>query len=59
MVEPVNGWPGIGHLPGRRCGGSISPIIIGITLVAAVAIGTGNLLADPAALLIDPRIKLW
>jgi len=34
------------------------PIIMGVTLVAAVAIVLGNLLADLMASLIDPRIRL-
>ena len=34
------------------------PIIMGVTLVSAVAIVLGNLLADLVAPFIDPRIKL-
>ncbi|MFI5018294.1 MAG: glutathione ABC transporter permease GsiC, partial [Dongiales bacterium] len=34
------------------------PIIMGVTLVAAVAIVLGNLLADLVTPLIDPRIRL-
>ena len=59
VVETVYGWPGIGQLawqahPGR----STSPIIMGVTLVAAVAIVIGNLLADLVTPLIDPRVRL-
>ena len=34
------------------------PIIMGVTLISAVAIVIGNLIADLIAPLIDPRIKL-
>jgi peptide/nickel transport system permease protein len=35
-----------------------SPIIMGVTLVATVAIVIGNLLADLVTPLIDPRVRL-
>jgi peptide/nickel transport system permease protein len=35
-----------------------SPIIMGVTLVAAVGIVIGNLVADLITPLIDPRIRL-
>jgi peptide/nickel transport system permease protein len=34
------------------------PIIMGVTLVSALAIVVGNLMADLIAPMIDPRIKL-
>jgi len=34
------------------------PIIMGVTLVSAIAIVLGNLLADLLSPLVDPRIKL-
>jgi peptide/nickel transport system permease protein len=58
VVESVFGWPGIGQLAGQAIQRVDIPIIIGVTLVAAFAIVLGNLLADLAAPLIDPRIKL-
>ncbi|MEZ5931768.1 MAG: ABC transporter permease [Alphaproteobacteria bacterium] len=58
VVESVFGWPGIGQLAWQAIQRVDIPIIIGVTLVAAVAIVIGNLLADIAAPLIDPRIKL-
>jgi peptide/nickel transport system permease protein len=57
-VESVYGWPGIGQLAWQAIQRVDIPIIIGVTIVAACAIVLGNLLADLAALLIDPRIKL-
>jgi peptide/nickel transport system permease protein len=58
VVESVFGWPGIGQLAWQAIQRVDIPIIIGVTLVAAFAIVVGNLLADLAAPLIDPRIKL-
>jgi peptide/nickel transport system permease protein len=58
VVESVFGWPGIGQLAWQAIQRVDIPIIIGVTLVAAVAIVLGNLLADLAAPFIDPRIKL-
>jgi peptide/nickel transport system permease protein len=58
VVESVFGWPGIGQLAWLAIQRVDIPIIMGVTLVAAVAIVLGNLLADLTAPLIDPRIKL-
>jgi peptide/nickel transport system permease protein len=58
VVESVFGWPGIGQLAWQAIQRVDIPIIMGVTLVSAVAIVAGNLLADMVAPMIDPRIKL-
>ncbi len=58
VVESVFGWPGIGQLAWQAIQRVDIPIIMGVTLVAAVAIVLGNLLADIATSLIDPRVRL-
>jgi len=58
VVESVYGWPGIGQLAWQAIQRVDIPIIMGVTLVAAVAIVLGNLLADLVTPLIDPRIRL-
>ncbi|MCB6176590.1 ABC transporter permease [Rhodobacter sp. Har01] len=58
VVESVFGWPGIGQLAWQAIQRVDIPIIMGVTLVSAVAIVLGNLLADLVAPFIDPRIKL-
>lgn len=58
VVESVFGWPGIGQLAWLAIQRIDIPIIMGVTLVAAIAIVIGNLLADLAAPLIDPHIRL-
>ena len=57
VVEAVYGWPGIGQLAWQAIQQVDIPIIMGVTLVSALAIVTGNLIADMAAPLVDPRIR--
>jgi peptide/nickel transport system permease protein len=58
VVESVYGWPGIGQLAWQAVQRVDIPIIVGVTTVAAFFIVLGNLLADLAAPLVDPRIRL-
>ena len=58
VVESVFGWPGIGQLAWQAIQRVDIPIIMAVTLVSAVAIVLGNLLADLISPFIDPRIKL-
>ncbi len=58
VVESVFGWPGIGQLAWQAIQRVDIPIIMGVTLISALFIVLGNLLADLIAPLIDPRIKL-
>lgn len=58
VVESVFGWPGIGQLVWQAIQRVDIPIIMGVTLVSALAIVLGNLFADLVAPFIDPRIKL-
>jgi peptide/nickel transport system permease protein len=57
VVEAVFGWPGIGQLAWLAIQRLDIPIIMGVTLIAAVGIVMGNLLADIATSLIDPRVR--
>jgi peptide/nickel transport system permease protein len=58
VVESVFGWPGIGQLAWQAIQRVDIPIIMGVTLVSALAIVLGNLVADLAAPFVDPRIRL-
>jgi len=58
VVESVFGWPGIGQLAWQAIQRVDIPIIMGVTLVAAIFIILGNLIADLVSPLIDPRIKI-
>jgi peptide/nickel transport system permease protein len=57
VVEAVYGWPGIGQLAWQAIQQVDIPIIMGVTLTSALAIVTGNLIADLIAPFIDPRIR--
>ncbi|MDE1992322.1 MAG: ABC transporter permease [Rhizobiaceae bacterium] len=57
VVEAVYGWPGIGQLAWQAIQQVDIPIIMGVTLVSALAIVLGNLIADFIAPFIDPRIR--
>lgn len=58
VVESVYGWPGIGQLAWQAIQMVDIPIIMGVTLVAAIGIVLGNLMADLVMPFIDPRIYL-
>jgi len=49
---------GIGQLAWQAIQRVDIPVIVGVTMVSAVGIVLGNLLADLVAPLIDPRIRL-
>jgi peptide/nickel transport system permease protein len=57
VVESVFGWPGIGQLAWFAIQRLDIPIILGVTLVAAVGIVAGNLLADIVTSIVDPRVR--
>ena len=58
VVESVFGWPGIGQLAWQAIQRVDIPIIMAVTLVSAIAIVIGNLIADLIAPFVDPRIRL-
>ena len=58
VVESVYGWPGIGQMAWQAIQMVDIPVIMGVTLVAAVGIVLGNLLADLVMPFIDPRVYL-
>lgn len=58
VVESVFGWPGIGQLAWQGIQRVDIPIIMGVTLISAIAIVIGNLIADLVAPLVDPRVKI-
>ena len=58
VVESVYGWPGIGQLAWQAIQVIDIPVIMGVTLVAALSIVIGNFLADLVMPLIDPRLRV-
>jgi len=58
VVESVFGWPGIGQLAWQAIQRLDIPIIVGVTIVSAIFIILGNLIADIANAYADPKIKI-
>ena len=58
VVESVYGWPGVGQLTWQAIQQIDIPIIMAVTLMAAVGIVLANLLVDMLAPLVDVRIRL-
>ncbi len=58
VVESVYGWPGVGQLTWQAIQQIDIPIIMAVTLMAAIGIVLANLLVDMLAPLVDVRIRL-
>jgi peptide/nickel transport system permease protein len=58
VVEVVFAWPGMGRLTYEAIQAQDFPVVMACTLLAAVTVIVGNLLADIAMVLVDPRIRL-
>ncbi len=57
VVESVFGWPGIGQLAWQAIQIVDIPVIMGVVITSALAIVTGNLLADLVYPWLDPKIR--
>jgi peptide/nickel transport system permease protein len=58
ITETIFSWPGLGRLAVEAAFKRDYPLIMGITVVFAVAVVVSNLLVDVAYALIDPRVRL-
>ena len=57
LVERVFAWPGLGLLGVEAVNGRDYPVILATTMIAAVLVILGNLLADVAYAIVDPRVS--
>lgn len=57
VTEQVFAWPGMGRLAFEAVHSLDLPVILGVVVVASVAVQLGNLLADLAVAALDPRIR--
>lgn len=57
LAETVFAWPGLGQATVRAATGADAPLLLGVALVTVIVVFTGNLLADIAARLADPRLR--
>ena len=57
ITEQIYNWPGMGRLAIESIYSLDVPMIMGVVLFAAVFVQVGNLLADVAIGLLDPRVR--
>jgi len=57
ITEAVFNYPGIGYLFIQAADSSDYPVLLGITVVVAVATVVGSLLADILYAVVDPRVR--
>ncbi len=57
IIETIFAWPGMGRLGVSAVFSRNYPVIMGITVLTAVLIVMGNLLADIGYAMVDPRIR--
>jgi len=58
LTEQVFGWPGIGKVSIEAINGRDYPLLMGFDVLMALLTLFGNLIADIAYALVDPRIRL-
>lgn len=57
LIESVFAWPGMGMLAVEAVGSRDYPLILATTMMAAVLVVLGSLLADVTYALVDPRVS--
>ena len=57
ITEQIFEWPGMGRLTIEAINQRDYPVLMGITLITALLVAAGNLLADLTYAYIDPRIR--
>ena len=58
VVETIFSWPGMGMLFVNSLSVKDYPVLMGMTMLTAMSVVIGNLLADLAVAAIDPRVRL-
>jgi peptide/nickel transport system permease protein len=58
ITEQIYNWPGMGRLAIESIHALDVPTIMGVVLFAAVFVQVGNLLADVAVGVLDPRVRM-
>lgn len=58
ITEKIFAWPGLGALTIEAIHSLDSPTVLAVTLLFAVMVQIGNLMADIGVALLDPRIRL-
>ena len=58
ITEKIFAWPGLGMLTIEAINTLDAPVIMAVVVMFGVAVQVGNLLADIAVALLDPRVRL-
>jgi peptide/nickel transport system permease protein len=58
IIDQVFGWPGVGQYMWQGIQNTDVPVIMGVTLFAAVFVVIANIIADIISYFIDPRIRV-
>ena len=58
VTETIFGWPGMGRLFVDALGMKEYPILMGMIMFTGLFVIVGNLLADIAIAVLDPRVRL-
>ena len=58
LIETIFAWPGMGRLAWEATTGYDYPVIMGVSIVAALLTILGNLAADISQAALDPRVKV-
>lgn len=57
ITEAIFGWPGMGRLGISAIMSRDYPVVMGVTMLSALLVVVGNLLADVCYAVVDPRIS--
>jgi peptide/nickel transport system permease protein len=57
VIESIFSWPGMGMVLWRSAQARDVPLIMGVTIVGAIAVILGNLVADLLYAVVDPRAR--
>lgn len=57
LIEEIFAWPGMGRLAVEAVQSRDLPVILATTMLSAVLVVVGNLLADTAYVALDPRVS--
>lgn len=57
ITETIFGWPGMGRLAFEAISGLDLPVVLGIVFVACAVVQLGNIVADVAVVMLDPRLR--
>ena len=57
ITETIFGWPGMGRLGIESISSRDYPVVMAVTMMSAIMVMAGNLLADISYAFVDPRIR--